>query len=82
MLSLWGNAVAALHCTCTQTFREYFPVGCKKLEFAETATDEENDCKSDAYIFVICGAASFSLTYIYVNRGQRVLISVDVKLLT
>ena len=30
--------------------------------------------KSDAYIYVIRGAASFSLTYIYVNRGQRVLI--------
>ena len=28
MLSLWGNAVAALHCTFTQTFREYFPVRC------------------------------------------------------
>ena len=41
MLSLWGNAVAALHCTCTKTFREYFPVGCKKLEFVESATEEE-----------------------------------------
>ena len=37
----WGKAVATLHCTCTQTFREYFPVGCKMLEFAESATDEE-----------------------------------------
>ena len=37
----WGNAVAALHCTSTQTFREYFPVGFKKLEFVESATDEE-----------------------------------------
>ena len=42
LLSPWVNAVAALHSTCTQTCREYFPMGCKKLEFAEWATDKEN----------------------------------------